>query len=108
MRSERTLNLRGLYDLSGRQALDSLQPPQVVNGHDRRLLTSKTDHLVRPTRMRDCWLRGHAAYHNGTRRRAGADYTQPTPIRPGVDRFAARATRQPDDCWLVSAGPPGG
>jgi hypothetical protein len=54
-------------DLSRRQALDSLQPPQVAKGDDRRLLASKTDHLVRPTRIRSCWLRCHASRHDGTR-----------------------------------------
>ena len=58
MRSERTFNLRRFDDLRRSQALDSLQPPQVGQGHDRRLLASKLDHLIRTTRVRDSWMRG--------------------------------------------------
>lgn len=76
---KRGLDICRLDDLGRGQSLYGLQPPQVGQRHDRRLLTSETDHLVRLAWIR-FWLRSHASHPNATRRRKAVDDA----VRPGT------------------------
>ena len=55
----------------------------------RRLLASKLDHLIRTTRVRDSWMRGHAPTITAPVATSGADHTATGQLSPAAVTFRA-------------------